>query len=697
MKKKHIKFLKQLVETPSPTGSEQDVAAIVRDIFSGVADEIQTDTMGSVHAILSSELKLTSSEDAYSENTGNSENETDYELEYEYEDEDEYEYYEEELDEDAEPAEPDTLEIQAPVMMLSAHMDEVGLMVTYISPDGFLSVSAIGGVDPAILPGMRMDVHTKDGVLRGVVGRKPIHLIEADERKNVTPLDKLVIDLGLPASDVKEMVRIGDSITYGVGFERYGKNMAVSKSFDDKAGVFVACRVMENLANDKKLKGSFVAAITVQEEIGTRGAITSAYAIHPDVAIAFDVTHATDYPGIDKSKYGDIRCGKGPVIARGPNINPLVFERLVAAAEAEGIPYQLEAEPGVTGTDARAIQVAQEGIPTGLISIPLRYMHTPTEAINLDDLEGAVKLLTRFALDLDEDVSFIPGVSPDIEHPESQIPEELTPEEIAKREVKQLKKQMKKLRKKMATLEREGYILPSTNKGDTRIEVEESATETSSAHATDTQDAQNTETSGSQNNNESLDAAKSQNDGSAYGSAGETNKLYGNAYQQGFNAHSINGGQNSSFTRTPFQTVTPKSMGQISRIEPFSQINNIKQVPGMQQYNSPEQKPELNSMANQMANATASQTTNPMTGSMTEAYANQTFKTDSADTNLSPYNSVEEALEETAKEEEKLNQTDQKSRNRRGPFSKLRTLNGALQIPPDDVSELGISQESEDE
>jgi endoglucanase len=307
--------------------------------------------------------------------------------------------------------------------MLSTHMDEIGLMVTYISPDGYLSIAAIGGVDAAILPGMRVDVHASDGsTLRGVVGRKPIHLIEPDERKNVTPLSGLVIDLGLPAKKVKKSVKVGDPITFGVGFERFGKKMAVSRAFDDKIGVYIACEVVKNLATRKRLDANFVAAITVQEEIGTRGAITSAHSVRPDVAVAFDVTHATDYPGIDKTKYGEIICGNGPVIARGPNINPAVFDRLVAAAEAEGIAYQLEAEPSVTGTDARSIQITRGGIPTGLVSVPLRYMHTPTEVISLDDVKGAIKLLTRFVADIDADASFVPGMyeAPTFDNPKSQ-------------------------------------------------------------------------------------------------------------------------------------------------------------------------------------------------------------------------------------------------------------------------------------
>ena len=173
MKKKHLKFLKQLVETPSPTGFEEPAAALVRERLAGVADEVATDTMGSVRAVLEGR------------------------------------------------------DAGAPSLMLAAHMDEIGLMVTYISDEGFLSVSSVGGVDAAILPGMRVDVHASNSFepLRGVVGRKPIHLIEPDERKNVTPIDKLVIDLGMPAKRVKKLVMVGDVITFGVGFERFGKNM----------------------------------------------------------------------------------------------------------------------------------------------------------------------------------------------------------------------------------------------------------------------------------------------------------------------------------------------------------------------------------------------------------------------------------------------------------------------------------------
>lgn len=355
MAKVDKKFLKKILETPSVTGTEVGVAERVHKRLANVADSIETNVMGSVHATLKGK--------------GN-----------------------------------------APSVMIAAHMDEVGLMVTYISEEGFLSVAAVGGVDAAILPGMRVDVHTKQGTLRGVVGRKPIHLISPDERKNVTALDDLVIDLGMSAKHVKKAVSIGDVITYGVGFEDFGDGMAVSRGFDDKMGVYIAVRVLEELAKAGGASGDYICAATVQEEIGLRGGTTSAYGVHPDIAIALDVTHATDYPGIDPTKYGKLACGEGPVIARGPNINPVVFDRLKAAAKKAKVPVQIEAEPRVTGTDAAAMQIQRGGKATGLVSVALRYMHTPTEVIALKDLEACVKLLVQFILDLDEEVTFVPGL-----------------------------------------------------------------------------------------------------------------------------------------------------------------------------------------------------------------------------------------------------------------------------------------------
>ncbi len=353
MKKKDLDFLRNLTEAPSPSGYEVPAADILRERLTPVADAIETNVLGSVHALLKGKA-------------------------------------------------------QGPSVMVAGHIDEIGMMVNYISEDGFISFTAIGGVDAAILPGMRVNVHTTDGVLLGVMGRKPIHLIEQDDRKTVTPIDKLFIDVGLDGKEAKKRIRIGDPITYGVGFEEYGDGFAVARAFDDKLGVWIAARVLEEVRKAGGAKGDVIAAGTVQEEIGLRGGTTSAYGIDPTIGISVEVGHATDYPDIDKRKHGEAICGKGPLIARGPNINPVLFERLIDAAKKTGTPYQIGPEPRATGTDANAIQISRGGKVAGLISIPLRYMHTPTEVLKLEDLEHSVKIVTQFILDLDESVDFTP-------------------------------------------------------------------------------------------------------------------------------------------------------------------------------------------------------------------------------------------------------------------------------------------------
>jgi len=354
MQKKDLDFLSELVEAPSPSGFEQPAAAVFRNRLAPVADRVETNVMGSVHAVLAG-------------------------------------------------TKPKGVSV-----MLAGHIDEIGLMVNYITPEGFVAFAAIGGVDAAILPGMRVQVHTKDGSLLGVMGRKPIHLIEDDERKNVTKLEKLFIDLGLPADKVKKQVRVGDPITFDVGMELFGDGMAVSRAFDDKMGAWIAARVVEEVKKAGGPAGELTAAATVQEEIGLRGGHTSAWCCDPDVGIAVEVGHATDYPDIDKRKHGEATCGDGPIIARGPNINPVLFDLLIKAAEKAKVPYQIGAEPRGTGTDANAIQLSRGGKAAGLISIPLRYMHTPTEVLALSDLDAAVKLLTRFVLDLKPGTDFTP-------------------------------------------------------------------------------------------------------------------------------------------------------------------------------------------------------------------------------------------------------------------------------------------------
>lgn len=356
MRKSDLQFLAALAEAPSPSGFEQPAARVFREWVTGHADAVETNVMGSVHALLKGKGGKR----------------------------------------------------RAPSVMLAGHIDEVGMMVNYVTPEGFVAFKAIGGVDAAILPGVRVDVHAKGGALRGVVGRLPVHLIDEEQRKSVTKLEKLFIDLGTAVDRVKERVRVGDPITYAVGFETFGEGMAVCRAFDDKMGAYVCGRVLAEVRRAGGAKGDLVAAATVQEELGLRGGITSAYGIDPDVGIAVEAGHATDYPDVDKRNHGEAACGAGPIIARGANINPAVFELLVQAAEKAKVAYQIGAEPRGTGTDANAIQLARGGKAAGLVSVPVRYMHTPTEVLALDDVEGAVKLLTRFVLDLAPGTDFTP-------------------------------------------------------------------------------------------------------------------------------------------------------------------------------------------------------------------------------------------------------------------------------------------------
>jgi endoglucanase len=346
-------FLQRLVEAPSPSGYEQPAAAVFREYMTPIADEVSTDVMGSVHAVLKGKKG-------------------------------------------------------GPSVMIAGHIDEIGFMVTYVTDDGYCAFAPIGGHDPQVLPGARVDVHTKDGVLRGVLGRLPIHLLEEDDRKKVVKMDRMFIDLGMKGDDVKKRVRIGDPVTYGVGLETFGDGMAVSRAFDDKMGTWIAAEVLRSVKKAGGAAGDLIAAATVQEEIGLRGGTTSAYSQDPVVGIAVEVTHATDYLDVDKRKFGEVVCGKGPALSRGANINPKVFELLCEAAEAGKIPYQVEGAPRGTGTDANAIQLSRGGKAAALVSVPLRYMHTPTEVLSMEDLESTVKLLAAFVRRLEPGTDFTP-------------------------------------------------------------------------------------------------------------------------------------------------------------------------------------------------------------------------------------------------------------------------------------------------
>jgi endoglucanase len=288
-----------------------------------------------------------------------------------------------------------------PKIMLAGHIDEIGYMVKYIDKSGYIYFSCIGGIDLHLVPGQRVWIQTKKGRITGVIGKKPIHVLEESERKKVTEIDQMWIDIGCSSKqEAEETVEIGDIAVPAVGFETIKNDKVTGRGFDDKAGAFVVSEVLRELAGCE-FNSSVYGVATVQEEVGLRGARTSCYGISPDIGIAVDVAFATDFPGMNKKKIGETDIGKGPVISRGANINHKIFDLLVESAKQENIPYQIIAAPRATGTDANVMQLNKQGVATALIGIPLRYMHTPVEMISLTDLENTVKLIKAFVLKVD--------------------------------------------------------------------------------------------------------------------------------------------------------------------------------------------------------------------------------------------------------------------------------------------------------
>ncbi|TKJ44818.1 hydrolase [Candidatus Aerophobetes bacterium Ae_b3b] len=348
-----FQFLKQLVEAPSPSGFEQPVQKIVREQMMKFVDEVKTDVHGNVIGIRNPR--------------------------------------------------------GSPRLMLAGHCDEIGFMIRYIDKDGFIFFSSIGGIDAHIVPGKRVRIHTRNGPVLGVVGKKPIHIMEREERKKVVKLSEQWIDIGVKdKKEAEKLVSVGDPITFTEGLERLQGELVSSRGFDDKMGTFVVCEVLREIV-DKPLEAAVFAASTVQEEVGLRGARTAAYFINPQVGIAVDVGVASDFPEVDKKKEGEIRIGEGAILYRGANINPKVAELLMTIAQEENIPYQLSGEAKATPTDANVIQISRAGVAAGLVSVPLRYLHTPVEVLSLRDLENVVKLLSTFVQRLNGKMSFIPG------------------------------------------------------------------------------------------------------------------------------------------------------------------------------------------------------------------------------------------------------------------------------------------------
>lgn len=349
-------FLKRLLETPSPSGSERAIQDVVRSWADSYADEVRTDRHGNVIA------------GRYPKNRND----------------------------------------QTPRVMLAGHCDQIGLMVQYIDNEGFLYVQPIGGWDMQILLGQHLTVCGRDGPIMGVVSRKATHLLTNEERNKVPLFTDIWVDIGAKnREDAESQVSPGDVVTFALGLRTLRNGLASAPGMDDKVGVWVVMEALR-LLREKEVNVEVYTVSTVQEEIGLRGATTSAYGINPTVGIAVDVCHATDTPGNDKKQVGETKLGAGPALFRGPNINPHVLTRLQDAAHRLDIAVQVRGVPRATGTDANAIQIARDGVATGLIGIPNRYMHSPVETVSLDDLDEAARILAEFCASLQPDDNWTP-------------------------------------------------------------------------------------------------------------------------------------------------------------------------------------------------------------------------------------------------------------------------------------------------
>jgi len=346
MRDKSLEFLRTLVNTPSPSGHETRGQRVWLDYVRSFADETFSDAYGNCVAVL---------------NKGGS-----------------------------------------PRVMLAAHADEIALTVNYVDKDGFLYVRKLGGVDPIVARAQRVVIHTRKGPVKGVIGNVAPHLTKNDKDRKPPEISDLFIDIGADNRKAAEKrVRVGDPVTLTDEFDLLHGEVAVARAFDNRIGTFAVAEVLRLLQDSKRKLAAEVCAVSnIMEEVGLLGARQIAYSLKPDVAVVVDVTHATDYPTVSQSMHGDIRLGKGPTLTHGGCNHPGVVARLEAVATKVGIRLQHEAMSNSSGTDTDVIFWTRGGIPSALVSLPNRYMHSPVELVNLNDLEQIPRLLAAFVLSL---------------------------------------------------------------------------------------------------------------------------------------------------------------------------------------------------------------------------------------------------------------------------------------------------------
>jgi endoglucanase len=348
MNKDIYKFLTNILATPSPSGCEEEVLALYSSIVFQYVDEVYSDAYGNVIA--------------HKKGKGTKK------------------------------------------LMLMAHADEVGLMVTYIDDNGYLYFQKIGGVDTNLLTGLCVEIQGTHGVVTGVIGKKAVHLLSKEDCGKDLKTEDLWIDIGVKdKADALRQVQIGCCATFTARVLQLTNNRIVSKSLDNKIGIAIMVDVARQLST-KELNIDIYFVASVQEELGSRGARTATLALAPDIGIAIDVTHATDYPTMSPVKDGDIKLGKGVVIPIGPNINKKVNKLLLQIAKDKGLEYQIEPISHPTGTDANLIQISGTGVMTGLVCVPCRYMHSANEIVDIADAETAISLLAEFCKSIDKNI-----------------------------------------------------------------------------------------------------------------------------------------------------------------------------------------------------------------------------------------------------------------------------------------------------
>jgi putative aminopeptidase FrvX len=346
-------FLFDLLRTPSPTGFETPGQRVWARYVSPLADEVASDAYGNVWARLAGAAS------------------------------------------------------GAPTLMLEAHADEIGFMVKYVTDEGFLHVDRIGGSDAAIARGKRVRILGDEGPVLGVIGNTAIHLRERTGDEKAPKLEELFVDIGAASRDevASRGIRVGHPAVYDEHVEELSESRLIGRALDNRLGGYVIAQALARLAAERPA-ASVVALNAVQEEIGGNGARMAAYRLAPDLAVVLDVTHATDSPGISKAKHGEVKLGAGPTITHGTVNHPQIVERLMEVASGEEIPLQHEASSRFSGTDTDVVFTTKAGIPSALVSIPMRYMHSTVEMVAAEDIDATIRLLTAFARSIREDDDF---------------------------------------------------------------------------------------------------------------------------------------------------------------------------------------------------------------------------------------------------------------------------------------------------